>query len=115
MKTPCQDDPELWLAEKAADRHEAMRRCAPCHRLRECLTEALANREMFGVFGGNDFSHATTRPKLPPAPPKPIRHGTEGGHKAHKRRGEDPCGACIEANRSAQALRRPSRAKGAAA
>ena len=96
-RTPCQDDPELWLADKAADRHEAMRRCAPCHRIQECLIEALANREKFGVFGGRDFSHATTRPKLPPPPLKRIEHGTPAGYKLHQRRGVPLCEPCRKA------------------
>lgn len=31
------------------------------------------------------------------AGPKPIRHGTEAGYRAHHRRGEKPCGPCMTA------------------
>lgn len=34
-----------------------------------------------------------------------LRHGTEGGYKAHKRRQEEPCPSCLEGNRAAQERR----------
>lgn len=105
-RTPCQDDPELWLADTAELRHEAMRLCRPCPMIAECLAGAIANREKFGVWGGRDFSHATTRPKLPPAPPAPIKHGTPAGYALHQRRGVPICDACREAHSAARALRR---------
>lgn len=35
----------------------------------------------------------------------PVDHGTEGGYKAHRRRGEQPCSLCAEASRVASMLR----------
>jgi len=35
----------------------------------------------------------------------PVNHGTEGGFYAHKRRGEDPCPVCREAERTARHAR----------
>ena len=32
----------------------------------------------------------------------PIKHGTHGGHNLHRRRGEQPCGACRAAERAYQ-------------
>lgn len=37
---------------------------------------------------------------------RPIRHGTEGGYRTHRRRGEQACEDCQTANRLAQAARR---------
>lgn len=101
--TPCQSGPELWVSDLTASRHEAMALCKPCHQLADCLAGAIARREMFGVWGGKDFSHATTRPTLPPKPEKPINHGTEGGYKAHRRRDEPACPSCKQAQAQARA------------
>lgn len=38
--------------------------------------------------------------------PRPIRHGTEGGYRTHRRRGEEACEDCQTANRLAKADRR---------
>lgn len=105
MNTPCQSDPEMWVADIAASRREAERLCRPCPNIADCLAGAIERRERFGVWGGRDFSHATTRPKLPPPPPKPISHGTMGGYRTHNRRGEPPCEPCSQANRLYKAQR----------
>lgn len=102
MSTPCKGDGGLWLADNAADRHEAMRLCRPCPEIQQCLMGAIERREMFGVWGGKDFSHATTRPQLGPKTPK-QEHGTPSGYRAHYRRGEKPCESCIQANGVARA------------
>lgn len=100
--TPCAGDGELWLSDLAADRHEAMRKCAPCEELAQCLMGAIGRREMFGVWGGRDFSHAATRPQLPPAPEKPIKHGTVGGYRMHLRRKVQMCDPCRQAEQVAR-------------
>lgn len=105
MSTPCQSDPELWVSDLAASRREAARLCRPCPNIADCLAGALERREKFGVWGGKDFSHATTRPKFPPKQPRPISHGTQGGYKTHLRRGEPPCEPCLEAVRLAERAR----------
>ena len=114
MKTPCQTDPELWVADLTASRREAARLCRDCPIIADCLAGAIERREMNHVWGGKDFSHATTRPQLPPAPPKPIKHGTYGGYRAHNRRGELPCEPCTRANRLYN-VEREARVKGRAA
>jgi WhiB family redox-sensing transcriptional regulator len=56
MKTPCQTDPEMWVADTAASRAEAARLCRDCHRIFECFTEAVTTGKVYGVWGGTDFS-----------------------------------------------------------
>lgn len=56
VSLPCHTaDPELWFAE--SDEHTARARalCAQCPLVRECLTEAVARREPWGVWGGELF------------------------------------------------------------
>lgn len=110
MRTPCQSDPELWVSDTAAFRHEAMKLCRDCPIIAECLAGAIERREKFAVFGGRDFSHATTRPKLPTPPPKPIAHGTLGGYEMHRRRRVPTCDACRKANAIARAAAKARRA-----
>jgi hypothetical protein len=85
------------VSDTAAFRHEAMKLCRDCPVIAECLAGAIERREKFAVWGGRDFSHATTRPKLSPPPPKPIKHGTKGGYRMHYRRGVPMCEACRKA------------------
>lgn len=37
---------------------------------------------------------------------KPITHGTQGGYRAHHRRGEDACEQCMKAQRLSRAISR---------
>ncbi|MGZ4519124.1 MAG: WhiB family transcriptional regulator [Mycobacteriaceae bacterium] len=104
MKTPCQNEPELWVADHAASRREAATLCRDCPTLNACYEAAITNREKFGVWGGVDFSDERTRPKL--TAPLPINHGTDGGYRTHRRRGETPCIACTSAASEASRLRR---------
>ena len=80
MKTPCQVEPDLWVSESEPDRIRAKRACTGCHRLVECLTEAIENRETWGVWGGRDFTRARVN-----VPPKPC---PECGDMFHARRNE---------------------------
>lgn len=45
-------DPDLFFPEKGGSVREAKRVCARCPVRVECLEEALANDERFGVWGG---------------------------------------------------------------
>jgi WhiB family redox-sensing transcriptional regulator len=47
-----QVDPELWFPEKGGTPEPAKRVCAVCPVLSECRAYALANIELFGVWGG---------------------------------------------------------------
>lgn len=47
-----QADPEAWFPEKGSSTRSAKRVCMRCTVRTECLEEALATGERFGVFGG---------------------------------------------------------------
>lgn len=54
---PCQvTDPELWFGDEgdpmATRFRTAKNMCSRCPVIRECLTFALANDELYGVWGG---------------------------------------------------------------
>ena len=77
--------------------------CATCPVRTACLQHALDADEQYGVWGGcteGERRAIATGQPLPTRTPKPINHGTVGGHHAHRRRGEDPCDACREAKRA---------------
>ena len=44
--------PDLFFPEPGEPADEALAACAGCRVRRECLTEALTNREAYGVWGG---------------------------------------------------------------
>lgn len=45
-------DPEIFFVEKGMPVHEAKRICSRCEVRAECLEDALANDERYGVRGG---------------------------------------------------------------
>lgn len=47
-----QTDPELFYPEKGSSTKEARKVCVSCEVRSECLEEALANNERFGIWGG---------------------------------------------------------------
>ena len=48
-------DPDLFFAESPADVERAKALCLDCPLRQTCLTEALARREPWGVWGGHLF------------------------------------------------------------
>lgn len=73
--------------------------CATCEVSDDCLRYALDLDITAGVWGGlsvEERQKLTVRTGLPP-----INHGSEGGARAHYRRGETPCPSCrLAANRA---------------
>ena len=74
--------------------------CKRCPVLTDCLSDAL-NREdglgapyRYGIQGGLTPQQRAVRAR---ALAKPINHGTTGGYKAHRRRGEPACADCKRA------------------
>lgn len=50
---PCQNDqPDLWFAEQPDVLARAQALCRRCPLRRQCLDDALARREPWGVWGG---------------------------------------------------------------
>lgn len=94
-------DPDLWFPPPGGGRArtaQAKAICAGCPVKAECLAYALEERIGYGIWGGLDLAD---RQKLTGGRrqfPKPIRHGTNGGSRAHQRRGEDPCVECKRAH-----------------
>lgn len=98
------------LARTRTQEAQAKELCSRCPFVVPCLQYALDRSWIAGVWGGtNEGERRVLRRKMPRAPiRKPVEHGTEAGYRMHRRRGEDACGGCLEANARAQARRRPS-------
>ena len=103
----CKDDPtpDLWFVPPG-DRHgiaAAKAICRRCPVAAECLAEAMADPSIVGVWGGtSEVERAKLRAAMP-RQPKDIRHGTPGGHRTHRSRGEESCGPCTAAARAQNA------------
>jgi WhiB family redox-sensing transcriptional regulator len=98
-RAECKDDPtpDLWFVHPRSDRHgiaAAKAICRRCPVAAECLAEALADPNIVGVWGGLDEQQRARLHKERKAPtgPKEIKHGTPGGARTHRKRGEEPCG-----------------------
>ena len=110
-RAECKDDPtpDLWFVAPS-DRHgiaAAKAICRRCPVAAECLAEAMADPSIVGVWGGTtEKQRKKMRAKLRPAmprQPKDIQHGTPGGHRTHRARGEESCGPCITAAKAQNA------------
>lgn len=64
---PCRrDDPELWFAESPSDVELAKALCGRCPVREQCLADALARREPWGVWGGQLFLQGQVIPRKRP-------------------------------------------------
>ena len=103
-RAECKDDPipDLWFVPPG-DRHgiaAAKAICRRCPVAAECLAEAMADPSIVGVWGGtSEVERAKLRVTMP-RQPKDIQHGTPGGARTHRKRGEEPCGPCTAAARA---------------
>ena len=100
----CKDDPtpDLWFVPPD-DRHgiaAAKAICRRCPVTAECLAEAMANPSIVGVWGGTTENQRAKLRAAMPRQPKDIQHGTPGGARTHRKRGEEPCGPCTAAARA---------------
>jgi WhiB family redox-sensing transcriptional regulator len=103
----CKDDPipDLWFVPPG-DRHgiaAAKAICRRCPVAAECLAEAMANPSIVGVWGGTTENQRAKLRAAMPRQPKDIQHGTPGGHRTHRARGEESCGPCTAAARAQNA------------
>ena len=105
----CKDDPipDLWFVPPG-DRHGIAAAKAICHRCpvaAECLAEAMADPSIVGVWGGTGEQQRARlhKERNTPTGPKEIKHGTPGGHRTHRARGEESCGPCTAAARAQNA------------
>ena len=106
----CKDDPtpDLWFVTPS-DHHgiaAAKAICRRCPVAAECLAEAMADPSIVGVWGGLDEQQRARlhkERKAPPTGPKEIKHGTPGGARTHRKRGEEPCDRCTAAAKAQNA------------
>lgn len=111
-----QVDPDLWHPAKGQSNTAAKKICHRCDDEAACLAIALADPELDGIWGGTTHRErqamrrgVTIAPKV-----RPIRHGTEGGYKVHRDRGETPCPECKTGANAAHQKRRAGQVRGAA-
>jgi WhiB family redox-sensing transcriptional regulator len=100
---------DSWYPEKG-DKNllEVRRVCNRCEIQAQCLQWALETDEPHGIWGGLSKKQRSRLQRK--RKQRPIKHGTEGGSAAHRRRGEQPCHACTDG----VALARRERKAGAA-
>ncbi len=103
-RAECKDDPtpDRWFVTPS-DRHgiaAAKAICRRCPVAAECLAEAMADPSIVGVWGGTTENQRAKLRAAMPRQPKDIQHGTPGGHRTHRARGEESCGPCTAAARA---------------
>lgn len=105
-------DPDLFFPPVSGGHtHAAIAKtiCAGCPVKTECLTYAIEERIGYGIWGGLDVDE---RQAISPGRrrfPQPIQHGTNGGSRAHRRRGETPCAECKQAHALYHQMRKERR------
>jgi hypothetical protein len=65
VKTPCQEEPELWVSELADSRIIAVTACRSCPAIEWCRKEAEAVRPKWGVWHGRDYSKPSVTVREP--------------------------------------------------
>ena len=63
---PCLQDPELFFAESPQDVEQAKALCLGCRARIACLTDALARREPWGIWGGELLMSGAIVPRKRP-------------------------------------------------
>lgn len=101
-RAACRDmDPNIFFPGEYEPYGPAREVCRRCEVIGECLDDALAvpvSQDIAGMYGGLTPKERAQlrrgRPKVVP----PC--ATTSGYYAHVRRGEQPCGRCVEAWRA---------------
>ena len=121
-RSACGPDDDMYPADgDRAGVATAKAVCDACPVIDSCLSIAMARREKFGIWGGTTpderakmiRSGDTARWRANRDTRMPIAHGTKQGYRTHKKRGEDACGLCREAERQ-YSIDRRNAAKAAA-
>ena len=97
-----QVDPYVWFSEKGHLNAAAKEICHSCLVEDACLSTALSDLELSGIWGGTTQSE---RQRMRIHPVRPINHGTEAGAQAHRRRSETVCLPCKAAESTARKRR----------
>jgi len=100
MTPPCSKNPELWFTQgndKAAldAKAEAARICRLCPMLDACRRLADDIDPQYGIWAGVNFNRQN--PKIDRLTDEVLSHGTPAGAMRHRRRGENPCRSCLDA------------------
>lgn len=101
-------DPAVFFPDDRAGRVRAKAICATCPVAAECLTLALENRELDGIWGGltprerRPYQRAARRPQT-------AACGTDAGYHRHRRRMESACWDCTNAHAEKQRDRKQAR------
>lgn len=113
-----QTDPEMFFPDKGAcdTARTAVRVCKECPVRDECLDQALARNELFGIWGGMTFNQRTVerrrRRMEGEIAPRPTRTVCTHGHNLAEF-GIDRAGQCRECRRNYDRQRRIDGRKGA--
>ena len=105
-----QIDPYVWFSEEGSLNATAKALCHSCPIEDACLSTALADPELSGIWGGTTPRERQRMRALAARSPRrngarPIKHGTEGGAQAHRRHGEAACSMCKTAATDARQCR----------
>ena len=93
-------DPNIFFPGEYEPYGPAREVCRRCEVIGDCLDDALAmsvSVDIAGMYGGLTPSE---RRSLRRGRPVVNKCGTTTGYHAHIRRGEEPCGRCVEAWRA---------------
>jgi WhiB family redox-sensing transcriptional regulator len=103
---------DLWHPEHGGPSHGvrlAVMICRSCPVRAECLAYAQQRPvEEYGIWGGLmplERRHLRDLPVRVGSLRHPIKHGTAGGYRTHRRRDEEACAACLLAHREANRRR----------
>ena len=100
-----QVDPYVWFSDKGHLNAAAKAICHSCPVEDACLSTALSDLELSGIWGGTTQRERQRMSVHPIGGVRPIKHGTEGGAQAHRRHGETVCPACKAAESDARKCR----------
>jgi WhiB family redox-sensing transcriptional regulator len=104
-RAACKGLTELFFPEHGEPADEARKVCQTCPVQAECLEAGMW--EQHGVWGGTNYRDRLKIRKGRTKPRDPtFEHGTPGGYRQHRIRGEQACRICTEANTAAVLERR---------
>ena len=99
----------LFFPELGEDVRPAKEVCQGCPVKDGCYTYSLEISTHHGIWGGkSERERRGNRPNWV-REPSPIRHGTDGGYVAHKRRGLPACQECRTAHNMSTARTKANR------
>lgn len=104
------EDPELFFPSSTGitgrrQAEDAERICKGCPVQRECRDHKQHTGASSGVWGGRKPIPKATSASQGGPHKKSVPHGTEAMAARHRRRGERPCRACLNAERRARKQR----------